>query len=251
MQIVSGGTPPPRPDLFAQVERRLRVSPAAAFRARLEALVRAIGLVWRAGGEHVRVQARLLRRDLFLLPLLLLPLAVWIAYGIHADAQVPEAAIFLAVLISALSKAFLYGQEVDPPREMVLATPTSPGLVLAVRCGLVFGYDLLINCGLVLPFLAWQGAITLTWFLESWLAPIFCLSAAALLLSVLFSPGTAVVACALLWALRLLDRLPGLPRLPWQPGYEAFWQQAPLLIAVGSLAVGLAFVLLERKALSR
>lgn len=247
MRAVSTRTPQPRANLFAQIEHQLDLSLTAVLWSHLDSLVGVCWLALRVCGEHVWVQARLIRRDLFLVPWLLLPLAGWMVYVFRVEEQVPDAAILLAVLVSALGKAFLYGQEVDPPREMILATPTSPRLVLGIRCCLVLGYDLLINCGLVLPFLAWQGVITAGWFVESWLAPIFCLSAAALLLSTLFNSGTAVVACVLLWMLRLLDYMQIPPGLPWQQSYEYFWHQGPLLFVAGLLAVLLAFTLLERK----
>ena len=200
-------------------------------------------------------QARLLRRDLFWMPLFIVPLAASVVYLPGPWHDTPDAAALLAALLTALGMAFLYGQRVDPAREIALVTLTSPRLVLGVRCCLVFGYDLLLNCGLVLPFLAMHGIVTPLWFLANWLAPLCCLSAIALLLSVLANAATAVLACVFLWALRMLSDVQAfligttqpLAEAPWQQLYENFWHQGLLLFTIALLAGLLAFLLLERK----
>jgi hypothetical protein len=247
MREVSAQTPPPRADMHARIDRRLDALSAATLWSRRRSPRQALRLALAVCGEHFRIQARLIRRDLFLMPLLLMPLAGWMVYLSRSEQQVPETAALLAALLTAFGKAFLYGQEVDPPREMVLATHTSPHLVLGIRCCLVFGYDLILNCGLVLPFLAWQGVVTAGWFLGNWLAPLFCLSALALLLSIVIRPGAAIFFCALLWVLRLLDHSQILQGMLWQQRYEGFWHQGPLVFAVGLLALLFTFTVLERK----
>ncbi len=255
MQDVSTRTPEPRADLFMQIERQLDVLPSPAPLIWLSSLLQACWFALTVCGEHFRAQARLIRRDLFWMPLFILPLVCTIVYLPQSWPQAPGAAALIAALLTALSIAFLYSQEVDPAREMTLVTLTSPRLVLGVRCGLVFGYDLLLNCGLVLPFLALHGIVTPVWFLANWLAPLCCLSAIALLLSILVNSGTAVFVCALLWALRMLNSVQtilfgGSQPLTEAPGlqqYERFWHQEPLLFVVASLAVLLTFIVLERK----
>lgn len=255
MRGVSAQTPEPRADLFVQIEQRLDLVPSLARRFYLPHLLRVCWLVLSVAAAHFLAQARLIRRDLFWMPLVIVPLAGTIVYLPRPWQQMTGTVALLAALVTALGMAFLYGQRVDPAREMALATRTSPRLVLAVRCCLVFGYDLLLNCGLVLPFLALHGAVTPAWFLTNWLAPLCCLSAIALLLSILINAGTAVVVCALLWMLRLLAGVQTillgggqmLPQALWQQQYEHFWHQGPLLFAITILAVALTFVVLERK----
>ncbi len=255
MRGVNARTPEPRADLFAQVERQLNLLPSPAPWFWLRSLLQACWLVLTVCGEHFRAQARLIRRDLFWMPLFIVPLAVSVVYLPQPWQQMPGTASLLAALLTALGMAFLYGQEVDPAREMTLVTLTSPRLVLGVRCCLVFGYDLLLNCGLVLPFLALHDVVTPAWFLANWLAPLCCLSAIALLLSILVNSGTAVLVCALLWALRMPNSVQtilfgGSQPLTKAPGlqhYESFWHQGPLLFVVALLAVLLTFIVLERK----
>ena len=255
MREVSAHTPEPRGDLFPLVERRLDLQPSPVPSSWSYRLLQAYWLVLSVAGEHFFAQARLVRRDLFWMPLFIVPLVVSMVYLPGPWPQAPGMAALFAALLTALGMAFLYGQKIDPAREIVLATRTSPQVVLGVRCCLVFGYDLLLNCGLVLPFLALHGVVTPAWFLVNWLAPLCCLSAIALLLSILVNASTAALACTLLWALRLLSTVQlllvggarPLSEAPWQQSYEGFWHQGPLLFAITILAVALAFVVLERK----
>ncbi|HUY75261.1 MAG TPA: hypothetical protein VMV29_00720 [Ktedonobacterales bacterium] len=253
MWAVSAQTPDVRADLFAQIERRLDA--AASPVARLRPLLQACWLAAAIVGEHLWAQTRLIRRDLFWAPLLILPLVGAVVFLPPPWAQAPGTAALLAAFLSALGMAFLYGPQVDPAREIALVTPTSPRLVLGVRCCVVFGYDLALNCGLVLPFLVVRGVVTPGWFLANWLAPLCALSGIALLLSILLSANVAVLVCVILWALRLfggaqaflLASAQPLPAAPWQQVYERFWSQGPLLLVVAVLAALLAFVALERK----
>ena len=255
LREVSTHTPEPRADLFAQIEQRLDGVSSPTHRPWLLHLLPTCWLALTIAGEHFVAQVRLIRRDLFWMPLFIVPLVVAMVYLPGPWRQAPGTAALLAALLTAIGLAFLYGQEVDPAREVVLVTLTSPRLVLGIRCCVVFGYDLLLNCGLILPFLALHGIITPAWFLANWLAPLCCLSAIALLLSIVVNTSTAVFACCILWALRLLNSVSilfsggtqPLPEAPWQQQYESFWHQGPLLFAITLLAVLLAFIALERK----
>ena len=256
MRGVSARTPEARADLFPLIERRLDLLPAPAPSSWLHHLLEVCWLVLSVAGEHFWAQARLIRRDLFWMPLFIVPLVVSMVYLPGPWPQAPGMAALLAALLTALGMAFLYGQKIDPAREIALVTRTSPRLVLGVRCCLVFGYDLLLNCGLVLPFLAVHGIITPMWFLVNWLAPLCCLSALALLLSILVNEGIAALACILLWSLRLLGSAQmllfggsaqAISEPSWQRSYESIWHQGPLLFAMTILMVALAFVVLERK----
>jgi hypothetical protein len=255
LREVSAQTAKPRADLFVQIEQQIDGLPAPAHRFGLRQLLSACWLALTISGEHFVAQIRLIRRDLFWMPLFIVPLVVAIVFLPGPWRQAPGIAAMLAALLTAIGLAFLYGQEVDPAREIALVTLTSPRLVLGIRCCVIFGYDLLLNCGLILPFLALHGIITPAWFLANWLAPLCCLSAIALLLSIVVNAGTAVFVCCILWALRLLNSVSVLlfggiqpqPEASWQQQYESFWHQEPLLFVITLLAVSLAFIVLERK----
>ena len=253
MRDVDARTPAARADLFAQIERRLDAASSPA--ARLRPVLQACWLVVMIGGEHLWAQTRLIRRDLFWAPLVILPLVGAVVFLPPPWGPAPGAAALLAALLTALGVAFLYAPQADPAREVTLATRTSPLLVLGARCCVIFGYDLLLNCGLVLPFLATHGVVSTAWFLANWLAPLCALSAIALLLSVLLNAYVAALICFILWALRLVNGVQAfvlaspqpLPEASWQRGYEGFWSQASLLLVIAALAVLLAFLVLERR----
>lgn len=254
MRKVSALAPEPRADLFTQVESQLDLLPSPAPVPLLHALLQACWFALTVCGEHLYAQARLIHRNLFWMPLFIVPLACSVVYLPRSWQQAPSEAALVAALITALGMAFLYSQEVDPAREMTQATLTSPQLVLGMRCCLIFGYDLLLNCGLVLPILAVHGVVTPAWFLTNWLAPLLCLSAIALLLSIAVNASAAVLICALLWGVRLLGDVQVLlfggqllPEIPWQHSYESFWHQGLLQSATALLAVSLALIVLGRK----
>lgn len=255
MQRVRDRTPEPRADLFALIERRLdapAISATAFGWARLSGVLRTCGHMLEVGGEHVVAQARLIRRDLFWMPLCVVPLVVAMAF-LPGWARAADTVALMAALLTAVGMAFLYGQRIDPAHEITLVTSTSPRLILGIRCGVVLGYNLLLNGGIVLPLLAWHGLMTPIWFLSNWFAPLCCLSAIALLFSVVWNASAAVLVCIGLWALRLLDIGQQLllgdapPEAFWQRQYEGFWHQGPMLFVVAVLAVILAFCLVERK----
>ena len=247
IHAAGAATPSPGAARFTAIEQQIAAQRVPPRRLELRPLLDGFLLTLQACVDHFAAQTRLILRDLFVLPLLLVPLVGWIVY-LHASRQQgPELPALFATLLTALGMAFLYGQEVDPARELVLATPTSPRLVLGVRCCVVFGYHMLLNCGLVLPFLVWLGIITPGWFMVNWLAPLCCLAAIALLLAILSNSTTAVAVCAVLWGLRLLARMDLLREVPWPRMYELFWHQAPVLFGVAALAALLAFGLLEHK----
>jgi hypothetical protein len=156
-------------------------------------------------------------------------------------------AALLASFLTAMSMAFLYGQDVDPAHEVILLTPTPSYLILSARCFLVFGYNLLLNCGLLLPIMLLQGTITPSWFLSNWLAPLCCLSAIALFLSILQRSSLAILICSMLWGLRILINGQWMPKIVLLPYYEGFWHQSFALFIIAILIVFWTFSILERK----
>ena len=237
-------TPQPRADLFSLIEQQIAKSES---RSVAQQVLHIASLRVMIVCEHFRAQLRLIRRDLWWMPLILLPLtALLTATPYHWQSRASILA-FTGALITALSMAFLYGQEADPAREMTLVTPTSPRLILCTRGCVVFGYNLLINLAGVLPIMLTHSAITPMWLLANWFAPLCCLAAIALLISTLINAATAVFTCALLWVLRALSdpQMIHITFLPQQ--YEDFWHQGPLLLAIAAIAVSLTFICLERR----
>jgi Putative zinc-finger len=244
MYTVHMSTPQPRADLFSLLEQQLDRSES---RSIVRQVLHITGLRVMIVCEHLWAQLRLIRRDLWWMPLILMPLTALLATTPYHWQNRASILAFTGALITALSMAFLYGQEADPAREMTLVTPTSPRLILCTRGCVVFGYNLLINLAGVLPIMLSHSAITPMWLLANWFAPLCCLAAIALLISTLINAATAVFTCALLWILRALSdpQMIHITFLPQQ--YEDFWHQGPLLLAIAAIAVSLTFICLERR----
>ena len=246
MLLASEATPLPRADLFHSIEQQLE---AATLRHRIQTLTRSLWHKFHILVEHGSMQLRLIRSDLFWMPLLLLPIAVSLAVWHHASQDPLSIQAFLAALMTALGMAFLYSHETDPAYEMLRVTQTAPSLVLLLRCGLVFGYDLLINLAGLLPFLLTHATITPAWFLANWLAPLCCLTAISLLLSILANSKVASAVCLILWGLRAISFIQPGTISPTLQYYETFWHQTPLLFFITVLAVFLTLILFERREL--
>jgi hypothetical protein len=248
MQAAEALTPQPRADLLARIEQRLDVAaPHVVLWHRIQRFASRPAILL----TLCRAQVRLIRRDLWWMPLAILPIAIALTFILHPWQQRANILAFVAALITAMGMALLYGQEADPAHEVILAAPTSPHLILAMRCCVVFGYDLLINLAGMLPLILTYGAITPTWLLANWLAPLCCLAAISLLLSVVLNPTVSILVCSLLWGLRAMSALDivqhTLQLSSIQEQYESFWHQEPLLFVTAALALCLTFICLERR----
>src|SRR5258708_1336807 len=247
LHIDSERMPLPRADLFHQIEQHID---AGIFSVLLRQKLQHLSVGFNIVLQHLTAQCRLIRRDLLWMPLLILPLAAFLAGSSMRAQERASMLAFVAAFITALCMAFLYGREADPAREITLVTTTSPRLILCMRCCMIFGYDLLINLIGVLPFLLLHSTVTPAWFLTNWLAPLCCLAAISLLLSVLLHPAVAIVLCSLLWILRAMSDIWSTRLIhfatPLQ-GYEQLWHSEGLLFGIAALAICLTFLFLERR----
>ncbi|GHO47836.1 hypothetical protein KSX_59990 [Ktedonospora formicarum] len=244
LQAIKTQTPNPRPDLFQLVEQRIDERNVAA------SLHRLVEHTFRLGGivmEHVGAQLRLVRHDLWWMPLPLIPLALAIAiFARQMEYSAPILA-FLGSLITALGLAFLYARESDPAREVILSTPMPAHLLLYLRSGIMFTYNLLINLLCLLPLLLTQGTPTLSWFITNWLAPLCCLTALSLLVSVLCNANAAIFLCMLLWILRLLASSTQFHPINFAQQYESFWHQSPALFLIAFIAACISLLFINRR----
>ncbi len=202
--------------------------------------------------DFIRIQVRVLRHELWGMPALLLLTPMLARYLLFYGAtllQQMEMAAFLSALATAFGMALLYGDQVDPAREMTLSTSTSPHLVLAFRLILFLGYTLLLNLLSLLGFalISQTGVLPLSWLLTHWFAPLCCLGAISLLLSTLLNARAAIGITAVLWLLRGLLPLSKIPDSGLTQAYKDFWHQGNLLWLVALGALLLTFMLLERK----
>ncbi len=193
--------------------------------------------------QLIRIQAPLVRREIWPASALVLALGVVVAL-------IAEKAAFLqalAPLVAAACMALLYGPENDPAIELALSTPTSPWQVLLARMVLVFGYNLLLTLIASFGVLALLPNEILGSLALNWLAPMAFLSALSLMLSMVLGTGNAIAVSYLAWMLRWPL---GIENLPLQPAnffasfldaYTRFWENPLLLLAMAVLlsALGL------------
>ena len=183
--------------------------------------------------QLIRIQAPLVRREIWLAS------ALVIALGVISALIIEKAAFLqaLAPLVAAACMALLYGPENDPALELTLSVPTSPWQVLLARMVLVFGYNLALTIIAGLGLMALLPGEVLSSLALNWLAPMAFLSALSLMLSMVFGTGNAIAVSYLAWMLRWTW---GIENLPFQPAdffitffdtYIRFWEN-PLLLLV-------------------
>jgi hypothetical protein len=255
IQLADAEQPLLRTMLFSAIEQRLDTNtPTARVRAIVTRAWQNLLVRTRYYSEILWTQARQIRVDLLWSPLLLLlisPSLIMLGYHIHTLSSLLNLQAFLSALLIALGMAFLYGQEIDPAYEMIQATPTEPALLLLLRGSIVFSYNVLINLLALLPLLLTHpGGLQLTpqWILGNWLAPLCCLAAISLLLSIVLNARVALCVCLLLWGLRALTLFSfNISLSSFLYSYGQFWQQTPLLFGIAAIAVILTFIAVERK----
>jgi hypothetical protein len=202
---------------------------------------------WRAavrrGMDLLRIQASLVRRELWPASAIVVLIGVAVAYLLGNSLVIR----LLAPMVAAASLAMIYGPEHDPAIELVWSCPTSPRQILLARVALVFGYNLALALfaslalkSLVAPGLF--GALIL-----SWLGPMAFLSAAALLLSIWMGTNNAITLTYIAWMAQFVGDLQlqlaaggGQWLVALVQAYQQFWANPLLLLASAGLLLALA-----------
>jgi hypothetical protein len=158
--------------------------------------------------------------------------------------------ILVAPVVAAVGVAFLYGEDVDPPLELQMTTPVSPGMILLARLALLYGFNLLLALLCSIFLAATQAEISLLPLVLSWLAPMTFLSALALLLSVLlFDTTLSIVISMVAWfgiVWRHFGDLRGAPFSVYLPDLLAV-DLRPVLFVSAFALLALAVWLSERE----
>jgi anti-sigma factor RsiW len=97
-----------------------------------------LGAVLRREFDLLRIQAPLVRRELWPASALVILIGLAVAYMIGNSIVIRV----VAPLVAAASLSVIYGPGNDPAIELVLSCPTSPRQILLARVVLVFGYNL-------------------------------------------------------------------------------------------------------------
>jgi len=114
--------------------------------------------------------------------------------------------VFFAPLVAAGGIAFLYGDDIDPPLEILMTMPVSPRLVLLARLVLVFGFNLCLGILSSIVLLGIQGEASLWALIISWLIPMTFLSTLAFFIALMTrEPLLAALLSFGLWVVQFVD----------------------------------------------
>lgn len=181
-------------------------------------------------GALVQSQVRVIQAEIWLATTLVLALGTFVTLVTAQTAPAIESLplVYLAPIVAALGLAFLYGPGLDPASEIEVAAPTSPRLIFLIRLMLVFAFNLGLGLMGTLVLVVVHTDFSLWPLIESWLAPMACLSALTVLCSVLFvDPLISAAAGLLVWGVFVSqqfiarDALPLLTYLPNLASAEA------------------------------
>jgi hypothetical protein len=149
----------------------------------------------------LQAQMRIVRGALWLASALVMAVGAFVTALTYTPGSSTFIFVLVAPLVAALGISFIYGEDIDPPTELLLTTPISPRIVLLARIALVFGFNLgLALCASFLIAFT-TPHISLLPLIAAWLAPMAFLSALAFLMSVLFNdPLVGVLVSMGIWA---------------------------------------------------
>ncbi len=209
------------------------------------------GLAFLRAGQLLRAQAFLVQREMWPAAAAVMALGLIVALlSKHV-----EIIYFIAPLVAAAALAMLSGEDNDPAYELTAATPTSPWKVLLARMSMVSAYNLLLTLGVLLVLLFFTPPGLLGTLALAWLAPMAFLSTLALLLSLWFGTGKAIVISYALWVAQYIPLQtigPWMISPAWTPviaAYQQFWQNAQLLLLLSALMLATALFSANRPVL--
>lgn len=195
-----------------------------------------LGEVIRREIDLLRIQAPLVRRELWPASAIVILIGLAVAYMVGNSMVIRV----VAPLVAAAGLAAIYGVENDPAIELILSCPTSPRQILLARSALVFGYNLVLA---LLASLALKSLVPPGVFgslIMSWLGPMAFLSATALLLSIWMGTNNAITLTYIAWVVQFLPDLQLQLMNGWEQWlvpiaqfYQQFWAN-PLLLLVSA-----------------
>jgi hypothetical protein len=196
----------------------------------------------------VRLQARLVHSAIWLGSALIIALGalVTLAFTTPGGGLVPLALI--APLAAALGSALLYGEDADPPQELLLAAPAPRAAVLLARLVLLFGFNLAAALAASIVLALLNPALALWPLIAGWLAPMTVLAALGFLSSVICNDsGMSALAGFIIWGGLVLRHVSGEslpPFLDWLPD---LWRMGLLgALVTGGLAAAAGIWLSSR-----
>lgn len=187
--------------------------------------------------DTIRMQCQLLPTEFWviqagigalLICMLLLPLSL---------ANRVNTLFYGTTLLTTISAVILYHVGEGGFGELISTLPRSTRLLFLLRLGLAMGVAALIQTCVLLPLLAIHAIDAPVQALASWLAPLGCLLAIALLLATVLHTLLALVLSLFLWLLHGFTSLTPFVNVPLLQHYEGFWHHPPALLLVMILAL--------------
>ncbi len=192
----------------------------------------------RQSWQLVRAQLYIVQSELWSVSAIVMLIGVLVAVVAKRDMVI----YLLSPLMAASTLAMLYGPDHDPADELARATATSPWKILLARMSIMSCYNLLLGLVASLGLLLFVKPDMLGTIILGWVGPLAFLSSLALLLSVWWGTGIAIVVTYGLWMAQYVSFKTisiWAPSPVWSSfltAYKNFWHE-PLLL------VGLAFLL--------
>lgn len=162
----------------------------------------------------LHVQIRIVRNAIWLASALVMALGALVTMMTYSPTVGSTVLMIVTPLVAALGIAFIYGEDIDPPTELLMSTPVSPRLVLMARMALVFGFDLTLGL-LASLAAALTTDISFMPLVMTWLAPMAFLSMLAFLMSVVFNDPLASVLISMgIWIALCIGHLSAVGGVP-------------------------------------
>ncbi len=169
--------------------------------------------IWRLAAAVLRAQMRIVRGAIWLASALMMAIGALVTVMTYSTGMI--ALVIVAPIVAALGIAFIYGEDIDPPTELLMSTPVSPRLVLLARMALVFGFDLALGLAASAAAVLLTPDISFMPLVLAWFAPMAFLSALAFLTSVVFNDPLAGVLVSMgLWAALCIGHVSALSGVP-------------------------------------
>ena len=205
----------------------------------------------RQSWQLVRAQLYIVQSELWSVSAIVMLIGVLVAVVAKRDMVI----YLLSPLMAASTLAMLYGPDHAPADELARATATSPWKILLARMSIMSCYNLLLGLAASLALLLFVKPDMLGTIILGWVGPLAFLSSLALLLSVWWGTGIAIVVTYGLWMAQYVSFKTisiWAPSPIWSSfltAYKDFWHEPLLLVGLAFLFALVALVSANRPVL--
>lgn len=191
----------------------------------------------RQSWQLLKAQTYLVQSELWPVSAMVMLIGVLVAVIARRDMVI----YLLSPMMAASTLAMLYGPDHDPANELTRSTATSPWKILLARMSIMSCYNLLLGLVASLGLLLFVKPDMLGSIILGWIGPLAFLSSLALLLSVWWGTGVAIVVTYGLWLAQYISFKSisiWMPSPVWSSflsAYKNFWHEPLLLVGLAIL----------------